>query len=103
MVKKLTGSFLTNNRVHYTLSVWEEQALYAKAAQLHVSKLALIKGVLSGDYSVKDVLTNAKRGPINIRCHINVTTKDRHLINEIAYEKCLTIDEVIRGILYETI
>ena len=103
MVKKLTGSYLTNNKVSFTVSIGEDQALYSEAKRLKVMKSTLIKGVLFGDYSVKDALSNAKIGPTNLISHVNVTTKDRDLINYVAWENGLTINDVVRGILYETL
>ena len=91
-----------DSAVSIILSSGETKALTAEAHRLGVTRSALIRGVLFGTYSVKNVLADTKSGGICIH-RVSLTNEERRLIDEVAWEQELTITKLIRGIFYETV
>lgn len=99
--KILPEDYRANNQVTFALSRGERNALTEEARRLEITKADLLRGVLFGTYSVKDVIVGSK-DETNCIIHISLTTEERRLIDEVAMENKTSISKLIRGIFYET-
>ena len=99
--RKSTGRFTTNNRFTIYITKKELRVLNEQAAALDISRSELIRGVLNGDYSIKDALGEDDLANYTESIPIMAPTSMIEDLGDIAYDAKISRSQAVRDILYE--